>query len=414
MRICIFSPEFPPKSIGGIERYLSDLIPNLIKRGFDVEVITESLSDEINIEKKDNLIIHRLPFVNVLSEEDQGTRGKKIFEYLNKLFEKRHFSLIEAEGMHREKIPTYTLAINMAALNAKIPLILRIHSFPEGELESYLIRDMFWDKILCGTKGLTEFIYDNIGVLLDKISTIYLFVDTEKFRPNLGRGWLRSRINVTDKDLIIMTAGRITGSRPLKYLELKGIIVLLKAFSLIAHKYKNARLLIAAAKPRLELKQNFEEAKKKIAELSKLYGIANQIKIMSFDLDEMPLVYNGADIFVMPSKLETFGLVYAEAMACGLPVIGTNVGGIPEVIDNKTGYLIPVDNHVALANKIEFLIKNKNLRKKLGEGGIKKVSSMFSLDKIMPKLLGVYNSVLHERKKNLKFGLDILKEIAEE
>ena len=78
-----------------------------------------------------------------------------------------------------------------------------------------------------------------------------------------------------------------------------------------------------------------------------LNNIKNRVSVESFGMDEMPLVYNGSDIFAMASQMESFGLVYAEAMACGIPVVGTSVGGIPEIINNNVaGFLVEPDNNL--------------------------------------------------------------------
>ena len=117
----------------------------------------------------------------------------------------------------------------------------------------------------------------------------------------------------------------------------------------------------------------------------------------------MAYVYNGADIFCMASKMESFGLVYAEALACGIPVIGTSVGGIPEIIDNgKTGYLTEPNNHVELAKRIEFLLHNKDKIKLMGERGRKTMEKRFGLKNTSDNLIGIFNSTLDKNSPILK------------
>jgi glycosyltransferase involved in cell wall biosynthesis len=94
-------------------------------------------------------------------------------------------------------------------------------------------------------------------------------------------------------------------------------------------------------------------------------------------------LYEDANIFALPTRADVFSIAGLEAMAMGLPVIITNVGGTAEIVrDNENGYVIPVDDEHALADKLLRLVKNTDLRKQLGEKGRKIVETDFNLDKI--------------------------------
>jgi glycosyltransferase involved in cell wall biosynthesis len=281
-------------------------------------------------------------------------------------------------------------------METKTPIILRMHGHFKKEIEKSLIKDLFWNKILPVSKSVASLTYDS-GVDINKLSTVYPPVDTEKFRPDLGKDWLRSRIDVGKKDIIILHASRITGSTQSNYLEEKGILTLLKAFSIISQHHKNAKLLIAAALPPPNRKKNYDKSLKKIYEFAELNGIKDKVIVQNFKLGEMPLVYNGVDLFVMASKMESFGLVYTEALACGIPVIGTSVGGIPEIIDNgKTGYLTEPDNPVELSKRMELLLQDEEKRKRMGKRGRKIVEKRFGLKKIIDNLIGVLSSITNK------------------
>ncbi|MBI5148748.1 glycosyltransferase family 4 protein, partial [Candidatus Pacearchaeota archaeon] len=215
-------------------------------------------------------------------------------------------------------------------------------------------------------------------------------------------------LKVSDDEILILWAGRICNSQK-PILDEKGLLTLLKAFSVITPRYKKIKLLIAAAEPVAPLKPLFEGTIEQIQELAKLYNISSRIIVKTFTLDEMPTAYNSSDIFVMPSQMETFGLVYAEALACGIPVIGTAVGGVPEIIENdKNGFIIPPDNSIELAHKLEFLINNPEKRKEFGIEGRKKVIDKFALDKVTSKLLGVYNSIIYKKTNGKENAMSYL------
>jgi glycosyltransferase involved in cell wall biosynthesis len=89
-------------------------------------------------------------------------------------------------------------------------------------------------------------------------------------------------------------------------------------------------------------------------------------------------VYASSDIFVLPSEDEGFGLVFLEAAAYGLPSIGTHVGGIPEaVLDNVTGLLVPPGDSVALTAAITRLVRDADLRSRLGRAGMARAAEEF-------------------------------------
>ncbi len=400
MRICFVTFSYSTNSTGGIERYLNTTIRELIKRGHIVDVIT--VSDGKNkIERMGNLTVHSLYFMNTeFSNKEIG--GRRLYNYLKNLVNQKKIDIISAENFYRGTPPSYAFAINLVSLETGVPATLRMHAHFNKEIEKALVKDLMWSKIISISKSVNNAAY-NAGVRVKKLIVVYPGVDTEFFRPGLGKEWLRKRIGVSDKDILILHASRITGSKNHSSLELKGIITLLESFSMLAQKHKNIKLLIATARPPKIWKKYFEEATQKIKDLAEIQGFGNKIIVQPFELQEMPLVYNGSDIFVMASQMESFGLVYAEAMACGLPVIGTSVGGVPEIIiNNTTGFLIIPDAPVELEKKIEILIKDEKKGRKIGKAGINRIQSRFNIKKTIDRLLGIFQSCIENNKTQLK------------
>ena len=104
--------------------------------------------------------------------------------------------------------------------------------------------------------------------------------------------------------------------------------------------------------------------------------------------------YRRASVFVMPSYYETFGISVIEAMAFGLPVVATNVGGLPEVVvDGVTGILVPPGNSEALAEAILRLLRDPDLRARMGQAGRERVRAEFTVERIVSQTLAVYESV---------------------
>jgi glycogen(starch) synthase len=102
-----------------------------------------------------------------------------------------------------------------------------------------------------------------------------------------------------------------------------------------------------------------------------------------------------ADVFIAPSRYESFGLIYPEAMRWGIPVIGCNVGGVPEIIQNeKSGLLISPESPEAIAQALHRLLRDERLRLQLGSAGRKHVESEFSSMKMAERVAAKFEKLL--------------------
>jgi glycosyltransferase involved in cell wall biosynthesis len=115
----------------------------------------------------------------------------------------------------------------------------------------------------------------------------------------------------------------------------------------------------------------------------------------SVHFEDMPDRYNEMNILVMPSVREGFGLAIAEAMSCGLPVVASNCSSIPELIDDgKGGFLCPVGDIEAFAEKINLLADSPKLRHEMGEYNRAKVEKMFTLDRMVNEYRELFKEML--------------------
>lgn len=110
---------------------------------------------------------------------------------------------------------------------------------------------------------------------------------------------------------------------------------------------------------------------------------------------KVALYYQAADLYVQPSKVDTFPNTVLEALACGTPVVATKVGGIPEQIeDGKTGFLVPPGNGKLMADRIASLLKNDNLRKKMSEKASESAHNRFGLNRQVNEYLDFYEHMI--------------------
>lgn len=181
---------------------------------------------------------------------------------------------------------------------------------------------------------------------------------------------------------IILTASRILrGTKNI--LQEKGIINLIQAFSRLSPRYPKAHLLIAIGKASEDLKDEFNKSYEMLLGYLKLHHIDHASTVRLFELDQMPSIYGQSNVLTLTAERnETFGQIFIEAMACSLPVVGANTGGIPEIIsDSYNGYLVVPEDSSLLAQRIEKLLNDHSLRDRFIRNGLKTVKDNFTSEK---------------------------------
>jgi glycosyltransferase involved in cell wall biosynthesis len=165
--------------------------------------------------------------------------------------------------------------------------------------------------------------------------------------------------------------------------------------------------LISAAQPLLARRSNlhivmagngerFDEIKGAVDGL----GLGRRIHLIGFRTD-IPNVLRGCDLFVLPTHQEALGQSYIEAMAAGLPVIGTDVDGVPELIKhNVNGLLVPPKNPDALRAALVQLIDNPDQRTRFGEAGRRMTKDRFSVDDMADETIDFYLRGLHRQERH--------------
>jgi len=220
------------------------------------------------------------------------------------------------------------------------------------------------------SRNLLNLLVD-LGVPKTKAIVIPNGIDVERFNPSK-----ENRI-----ENLILYVGRIHPT--------KGLHILLNA--LIHLKTKVLLVIIGRSTSRSGYYKTILESIKRINEKTLhrvIYiGIQKRETIIKW--------YQKASLLLCPSLSESFGIVNIEAMSCETPVVATCVGGIPEVIDNyKNGVLVPPNDAVKLAEAIQYLLDNEEIRKKLGEEGRKRVVQNFSSEAVAKKLCMIYEKMI--------------------
>lgn len=398
MNILFISPSSPRESIGGIERYIINLIDYCKGRSeINVHIFLPTSGEEY-VERDDNVTQYFSNDISIaknMSAVDVAQKARAFADCVQRVIVDHKIDIICAENFHNGFPPAYSILLNMVCVIHKIPLVLRLHSFATTDLQKELINQLMWQKISCVSISVAGDCFTK-GADVNILSTEYLGVNMTEFNEKTGSRKLREELGLSDDNKIILTACRVINDKK-NILTEKGIVNLIESFSKISARYPNLRLLIAVGKPPESLSSEFKIALDMLEGYIKLRNITNQTIVKIFSLTEMPDVYRASDLFVLTSENETFGQVFIEAMACGVPVIGTKVGGIPEIIsDSYNGYLVLPNDASILAQRIESIINNNAMREDYIKAGKKTVQEKFTLEKQFGNFMQILQTIVVE------------------
>lgn len=211
---------------------------------------------------------------------------------------------------------------------------------------------------------VSKFAFKKFESYQPKYKVIYGGVNLSKFKPIS---------NVKDNQ--ILSVGKI--------LEVKGLDILISSIQKLDTNLKiNAKLL----------DKNYY---KYLLNLDK-----NNKASFNFNATDINLLndYNSSLVTVLPSRSETLSLVVLESMACGTPVICSNVGGMPEIVeDGKTGFLVPPEDIKSLREKIQYFLDNPKESNRMGKNAYNKVLKDFTWDSVAKRCLSGYDEIIHNK-----------------
>ena len=214
-------------------------------------------------------------------------------------------------------------------------------------------------------------------------------VDISRFHP-IEQAYAKSVIGAPQHHRIILFAGRIE--------PLKGIDTLFRAIALLKEQadplFDNLCVIVIGGDPSEQGRRDNEEMAR-LHELRSELGLNDLITFLGArDQETLQFYYAAADCLVMPSHYESFGMVALEAMACGTPVIASDVGGLSQLVQhNRTGLRVPSKDPLALANAARRLLSDEALRRSMGHRAAC-VAEDYSWVKIVDRLIAVYEELV--------------------
>ncbi|MBD2676793.1 MULTISPECIES: glycosyltransferase family 4 protein [Nostoc] len=392
MKILVLSWEFPPRIVGGIARHVAELYPELVKLGHEVHLITVEFGQASMYEVVEGVNIHRVPVGHsndffhwvVNLNESMGDHGGKL------ILEEGPFDLIHA---HDWLVGDAAIALKHTF---KIPLIATIHATEYGryngihtDTQRYingketLLAYNAWRIIVCSDYMRRE-VERALHSPLDKIDVIYNGIRAEKKRHHEDFHALDFRRQfASDDEKIVYYLGRMTYE--------KGVPILLNAAPKILWEMGGkVKFVIVGG-------GNTDHLKRQAWDL----GIWQHCYFTGFLSDEyLDKFQTVADCAVFPSLYEPFGIVALESFASRVPVVVSDTGGFPEVVQHtKTGIVTWVNNADSLAWGILEVLKNPDYRQWLVDNAYEDLERRFSWPKLAKQTEDVYARVVQERSQ---------------
>ena len=272
----------------------------------------------------------------------------------------------------------------IAAKIRNVPIIWHERCLERGRFDSDNIFSFLPDRIICNSSAVRNRFTK--GAKTDaKIRTIINGVDLREFNLELNGSTIRKEFNIDEDEPIIGTIGRIDPE--------KGYECFLESARIILQDFKNVRFLVVGGafnNPSLE---------ESLYEMSVEKGIDKNTIFTGFRRD-IPQLLASMDVVVLPSEIDACSRVLFESMAMRKPLVATNAGGTPEIVqDGITGLLVKPGDSSEMAKCIKKLLDDKYLAEQYGNAGRKRVEEMFTIERNIRETENVYLELLNENKK---------------
>jgi glycogen synthase len=400
MKVALFTNEFPPYIYGGAGVHIDFLSQELAKLG---QVEVRCFGDQ----SVHAASMHVQGITSSLTTMvDASNPHIKMFHNLSKNIELAQ-ATPQADVVHCHTWYTHLAGVFTREL-LQIPLILTTHSLEthrpwkveqlgNGYFLSRWIENSAYnqaDGIIAVSQQMKEDVVEAYGVNPEKVTVIHNGIDPEFYKPTFDLDLL-AEYHIDPNVPFVLFVGRITRQKGISQL-----IAAAKYFN------KNCQIVLCAGAP--DTKEIELETEALIADLKKDREGVILISEM-LPREKVKVLYSHARVFACPSLYEPFGIINLEAMACETPVVGSHVGGIPEIIvEGETGYLVPLESvsrtnfnpvnpeafQKDFASKVNLLLDDATLATKMGKSGRERVLKIFSWESIAKTTFDYYQKVI--------------------
>jgi len=388
LKVVMLTWEFPPRIIGGIAPHVYNLSINLVKLGVGVHVVTCDFPNTPAYEVVEGVEVHRFDSYNLPTPDFAAW-----IQLMNLNMQRAATKIIKSNRdgsiiIHAHDWLSAKAGIGLKHLN-RLPLVSTIHATEYGrrggifsdynrmihEIEVWLGSES--KRVICCSRYMAEQVNKVLGVPYEKIKVIPNGIDPSIFTNLEGVEDVRSRFADRNEKLVLYV-GRLVVE--------KGVQVLLDAIPKVLQKLDAKFVIAGDGYLRSELVKRVAES-----------GLASKVHITGYlDTNTIRRLFLAADVCVIPSLYEPFGIVALEAMAAGCPVVASDTGGLSEIIEHeKTGVKVYPNNPDSLAWGILRVLESKDLAEYLKKNMREKVEREYRWSTIAQTTKSVYGEVLN-------------------
>ena len=393
------------KETGGMNVYVRDLSRELARRGHRVDVYTRS--QDPSLPRISDGLGHGARVIHVPTGPEHPYDKHLVYDHLPEFID-GVFGQAEADAIRYDVLHSHYWLSGAVARELRerwdTPIVHMFHTLgkmkdvvaqrPEERetarrisVEAEVVG--FADALVAATLAEQEQLVRLYGASTERIRVISPGVDTERFHP-IPQDLAKEHIGLCPDRRTILFVGRIE--------PLKGIDNLLRAIARVIEERPEMREGLCVSIVGGDLDRIHEDDEMiRLQELREELGIGDIVTFLGAkDQDLLQYYYSAAEMVVMPSDYESFGMVALEAMACGTPVIASDVGGLAFLVTHgRTGYRVPARDPAALASRITQLLSDEALRRRIGHRAACWAES-YAWSRIAERIEALYGEIIGE------------------
>jgi len=393
--------EYPPRIIGGLGRHVYHLATTLASLGVKVHVVTKDHPGAPMYEESEGVHVYRV--VSYPPDIPQEEWVPWTLQFNVALLEKSVALINDLKNVNVIHAHDWLVAHAAASLKHayRIPLVATVHATEYGRHQGHLpgpmnklIHQIEWwltfesSRTICCSQYMLEQITGIFELPGDKVDVIPNGIDAESFKNDVSVDLHRKRY-VPPGDKLVFFVGRLVYE--------KGVQTVIEAMPLIMNKIPNVTFVVAGSGPHLnELKS-----------LVSAFDLEEKVRFIGHvDTDDLYAFYKSADLTVVPSLYEPFGMVVLESMAMGTPTIVADTGGLSEiVVHEETGLMFEPGNPESLAEAMLRILTDDALADRMTADAVAYMGDRYNWEKIAKQTIGVYRQAEREyeyRPRTLK------------
>lgn len=395
----------PIAALGGVDTggqnvYVGELAYQLAKKGYEVDIFTRWELPQLPqcVQWRSGVRV-----VHIKAGPQECLPKEQLLPYMA-AFRENMLAFIRNEHINYDLIHANFFMSAQVAIGLKailhIPFVVTFHAlghirrlhqgdqdkFPPERLdiETAAIRQA--DYVIAECPQDREDLIKYYNAPADKIRVVPCGVNPEETFP-VDQRLARMKLKLPQDDFILLQLGRMVPR--------KGVDNVIRALPKLKYTGVRTRLIIAGGEEEV-CGRGFDPEIARLKQLAKDLGVQSSVTFAGRkEREELKYYYAAADIFLTTPWYEPFGITPLEAMACGTPVIGADVGGIKySVLDGKTGLLVPPNDPLALADKINGLLQRRPVMEEMGRNAIQRVQALFTWQRVAQLMSRLYEKAI--------------------